>query len=217
MRKSERMGRAREAVGFGFGVTHEEAVSMMAGARGSFIFDMQDAQSGDSLCYWEKKNVITRDAGILAARLFKNSETPIANRNNGLRMLAVGTGATGAVLAPDAPQATQRKLNSELVRKAFASTTYRDSLGNAVAYPTNIVDFTTTFTTSEAVGSLNEMALISPYSVNPAVTNPINNGPGSYDDTIDVSAKDLLCNYLTFAVVSKPNTAVLTISYRLTF
>jgi len=49
------------------------------------------------------------------------------------------------------------------------------------------------------------------------VQNPIENGPTDYDPTIDVSAKDLMANYLTFGVVTKPSTALLTITWRFTF
>jgi hypothetical protein len=132
-------------------------------------------------------------------------------------MLTIGTGATGNVLSPDAPTEEQRRLNSEIQRKAFASSTFRDESGVAVAYPTHIVDFTTTYGEAEAVGPLNEMGVISPYSDNPAVQNPIENGPTDYDPTIDVSAKDLMANYLTFGVVTKPSTALLTITWRFTF
>jgi hypothetical protein len=83
--------------------------------------------------------VITLDAGILAAILFRDPSSRF-----GVYMLAVGTGATGAILSPDAPDARQRKLNAEIARKPFSSTTFRDASGNAVAIPTNIVDYTCT-------------------------------------------------------------------------
>lgn len=186
-------------------------------AHGTVIFEMRDSVTGALLAYWEKSNIVTRDAGILAARLFKNSQEPVAGRNNGLHMLAIGTGATGNLLSPDAPQATQRRLNTEIARKAFSSTQFRNGDGIAVAYPTNIVDFTATFGESEAVGPLNEMGLISAYSSNPLDKNLISNGPDDYDPTIDVSGKDLLANYLTFGVVVKPALAVVTITWRFTF
>ena len=181
--------------------------------KGRFIFHMKDEETGEVLHHFEKDNVITLDARILAARLFKDNAEP----NHGFNMLAVGTGATGALLSPDAPTNVQRKLNNEIERKAFAATTFRDSSGVAVAYPTNIVDFTTTFLAAEAVGALNEMGLLVPYSINPASPHPILNGPTDYDATIDVSGYDLMVNYLTFSVVSKPGTAILAITWRLTF
>lgn len=207
----EKMSRAGEAVKMGMSILHSE--SGVLGAKGSFIFEMKDARTGEILAYWEKPNVITRDAGILMASLFKGD----AVNSAGLVMLAVGTGATGNILAPDAPQNTQRKLNSEIARKAFASKQYRNSNGVAVAIRTNIVDFTTTFGEGEAVGALNEMGLMSTASNNPAITNPINNGPSNYDPTIDVTGKDLMVNYLTFGCVSKPSTAIVTLTWRLTF
>lgn len=208
---------ARTGVKFGMGVNHAESGVLLGRAKGVVIFELHDGHSGDLLHRWERPNLITKDGGVLAARLFKDSLQPNTAQNNGLVMLAVGTGATGNLLSPDAPQTTQRKLNTEIARKAFAKTTYRNSDGVAVAYPTNIVDFTTTFGEAEAVGPLNEMGLMSTFSVNPEVKSPIENGPSNYDPTLDVSQKDLLANYLTFSVVTKPATAVLSITWRLTF
>lgn len=213
---TEKVSGPRQGIKFGLGLQHEE--SLMLGAKnGTLIFDMRDSQTGEMLTYWEKKNIITRDAGLLAARLFRNSLDPSAAQNNGLTMLGVGTGATGNLLSPDAPQNTQRKLNNGIARKTFSSSQYRNSSGVAVAYPTNIVDFTAIFGEAEAVGPLNEMGLMSTASMNPATTNPINNGPTGYDATIDVTGKDLMVNYLTFSVVTKPATATLAITWRLTF
>lgn len=186
-------------------------------STGEVFLEMRDSATGLPLCNWCKKNQIVRDAGILAARLHKNSLDPVTGRHNGLYMLAIGTGATGNILSPDAPQATQRKLNVEIFRKTFSSSQYRNVDGVAVAYPTNIVDFTTTFGEAEAVGPLNEMGLIAPYNHNPSLTNPINNGPYDYDSSIDVSALDLMSNYLTFGCVVKPATAVLSITWRFSF
>lgn len=185
---------------------------MMGPRKGEFIFKMTDARTGLVLVEWCRENTITLDAGILGASLFTgNAVNPL-----GLRMLAVGTGATGPILTPDAPTNIQRSLNNEIERKAFSSTQYRNVSGVAVAYRTNIVDFTTTFTEAEAVGPLNEMGLISPFSNNPAVQSPIPTTP-VYDSTVDVTDKDLMVNYLTFGCVSKPATAVLSITWRLTF
>lgn len=196
---------------------YAETAALMSKAKGLVIFDMRDARTGEQLAYWEKPNVITLDGGILAARLFKNSLFPKTSENNGVTMLAVGTGATGNLLNPDAPQDTQRKLNTEISRKAFSNTQFRNADGVAVTYPTNIVDFTATFGESEGVGPLNEMAVMSAYSSNPSIRNPINNGPTNYDPTIDVTSKDLLANYLTFSVVTKPSTAVVSFTWRFTF
>jgi hypothetical protein len=185
----------------------------MSAIEGLFIVEMKDSASGELLQSFQKKNVITRDTGILAARLFKDPTEP----DNGVNMLAVGTGAIGAILSPDAPDARQRKLNSEIARKPFASVVFRDSSGNVSAVPTNIVDFITTFGEAEAVGPLNEMGLLSTISSNPAVKNDNPNSFPTYDTTVDLRNFDTLVNYITFAPISKPATAVLTITWRLTF
>jgi len=215
----EKMPRARESVKFAMASRFAEAAEsgLLVPREGLVIVDLVHPISGAILEHHELQNIVTLDAGILSARLYKNSMEPDAGQHNGLTMLAVGTGATGNLLSPDAPQESQRKLNQEIARKAFLSTQFRTAAGVAVAYPTSILDLTTQFGESEAVGPLNEMALMSAYSSNPAVTNPINNGPDNYDATIDVSQKDLLANYLTFSVISKPSTAVLRLTWRLTF
>ncbi len=210
----EQMGIKKSAVSMSMAVQHCETFPWHL-SYGNVIFEMRGT-GGNLLAYWEKPNIITKDAGILAARLFKNSLEPISSRNNGLHMLAIGTGATGNILSPDAPMDTQRKLNTEIARKPFSSVQFRNQDGVAVSYPTNIVDFTATFGESEAVGPLNEMGLVSTYSTNPFETNPIENGPHDYDPSIDVSDKDLLANYLTFGVVTK-GAAVVTITWRFTF
>lgn len=213
MLKKERMTRAREGWKFGMSATHSDVFPIALKAKGRFIFDMTDARTGERLHYFERDNIITLDAGIQAARLFKDPTEPA----HGINMLAVGTGATGSLLSPDAPDPRQRKLNAELARKAFSATTFRDSSGNAVAYPTNVVDFSTTYGEAEAVGPLNEMGLLSTISDNPLVKN---HNPETFPTrtlTVDLSNYDVLINYLSFAVVSKPSTAILTIVWRLTF
>lgn len=207
-RHNEKMKRTRQAVKMGMGFQYSE---VGRAPKGTFILEMTDAKTGERLAYFEKANTITRDAGLAAAAFFKG-ELP-----GGLKMLAIGTGATGNLLSPDAPQDTQRRLNQEIQRKAFSSTTYRTAEGVAVSYRTNIVDFTTTYGESEAVGALNEMGLLVPYSSNPDTQNPIMNGPTNYDPSIDTTGLDLLVNYLSFSVVSKPATAVLAITWRLSF
>jgi len=208
-RYNERMRRTRQQVKMGLGLQFSE--TGLRPTKGTFIFDMRDAETGEQLVYFEKDNIITRDAGIAGAAHFKGDLT------GGLKMLAVGTGATGNLLSPDAPQDTQRMLNNEIARKAFSSKTYRTAEGVAVSYRTNIVDFTTTFGEAEAVGALNEMGLLVPASDNPETKNPIDNGPSNYNPSIDVDGMDLLVNYLTFSVISKPATAMLAITWRLIF
>jgi len=207
----DRFPRAREAVKMGFHLFHEEKQAPRP-SHGRIIFHMEDAETGEVLEHWEKDNIITLDAGIHSARLFKDPTEP----QHGIYMLAVGTGATGALLSPDAPDEKQRRLNNEIARKTFSSTTFRDSSGVAVAYPTNIVDYSCTFGQGEAVGPLNEMGLIAPISSNAAIQNLNPQAYPAYDPTLDITPYDVQINYLTFSVISKPSTAILTITWRLT-
>lgn len=196
----------------GLNSSYAEESALTRLAKGSFIFDLRDLD-GNSLVYWQKDNIITLDAGIQSARLFRDPLEPA----NGINMLAVGTGAQGALLAPNAADARQRKLNAEIARKAFSSTSSRDSGGTAVAYPTNIVDFTATFGEAEAVGPLNEMGVISTISSNPATTNPNPNTFPTRDVTLDITPYDVQVNYSTFGCVVKPSASVLSVTWRLTF
>lgn len=211
LRKRDHMRTPGSGFKFGLDLLFDDHYPITLVPHGKFIFDLRD-ENGDQIHYFEKDNVITLDAGIQAARLFRDS-----SETTNLKMLAIGTGATGAVNSPDAPDSRQRRLNGEISRKAFASTTFRDSGGNAVAYPTNIVDYTTSFGAAEAVGSLNEMGLIVPVSDNPATLNLNPNIFPTRDTTLDISSYDVLVNYLTFGVVNKPAGSVLTITWRLTF
>ena len=180
--------------------------------RGDFILKLRDVESGELLEQFERKNIITRDAGVLASLMFSTRES-----ERGLYMISIGTGATGDLLNPTAPTNIQRKLNNEISRKSFSSVVYRDSNGAVSSVPTNIVDYTTTFSESEAVGPLNEMGVISPISLNANIKTHNPNSYPNYDTTVDIRGFDVLVNYLTFSVISKPSTAVLTITWRFTF
>jgi hypothetical protein len=157
-------------------------------------------------------NVYTLDGSILGAMLFSGLTV-----RNPIKMLAVGTGATGTAQVPSVADERQRKLNTEIKRKAFSSVVYRDELGAITTVPTRIVDFTTVFNEGEAVGALNEMGLVSPYSLNPATTTPVSATFPEYDEALNLTNKDILINYLTFPVINKPSQSVLAITWRLTF
>ena len=210
MRMNERYDIAGSGVHVGLAVAHRDSGVQV---QGELFIRMTDAATGEVLHDEHRKNLITLDAGILVAILCRAP----ANRPNGINMLAVGTGATGALLSPNAPDNRQRKLNAEIARKGFSSTVFRDGTGAAVAYPTNIVDFSCTYGEAEAVGPINEMGLLSTISSNPAVVNPNPNTFPTRDTTVDVSGYDILVNYITLSVLSKPSTAVLTITWRITF
>lgn len=177
---------------------------------------MWDSVTGASLLSWDRPNVVTLDAGLLLAALMKDSSEP----KHGINMLAVGTGATGSILNPDAPANYQRQLNQEIARKPFSEVTFRDANGAKSSIRTPVVDFTTIFGEGEAVGPLNEMGLMSTISDNTGILNPNPNialSPEDYDSTIDTSLYDTLVNYLTFGVVTKPSASILAITWRLTF
>lgn len=215
MLKRDYIRRARTGVKLGLKAKYEDRAPLIA--RGDVFFDLRDARTKEPISVWEKKNIIVLDAGILLARLCRDPSEPA----HGINMLAVGTGALGNLLNPDAPPIQQRSLNNEIARKGFSSITFRDGNGVASANPTHVLDFTTIFSESEAVGPLNEMALLSTVSGNPAITNPNPNLAGQggqpYDPSIDVTLYDMEVNYLTFAVISKPATSILSITWRLTF
>lgn len=186
---------------------------------GEYIFHLEDATTGEVLAHFHKKNLVTLDGGVLVMINLASGGTPVPPNQRGITMLAVGTGATGPVLSPDAPDPRQRKLNAEIARKAFSTTVFRNSVGAAVGYPTNVCDFTVTFGVGEAVGPLNEMGLVRTISLNPAVLNPVPSVFPAYDATIDLSTYDILANYTTMGQgtgpIGKPNNSVLTLTWRL--
>lgn len=185
--------------------------------RGVVLVELID-EAGEVVVSRHLPNVITYDAGLLVSRLVGESRDPNPNRNNGLTMLAVGTGATGSdPNNPDRPRPEQRALNRELARKTFSQVLYRDEQGRSVNYPTRVRDFVTTFGAGEAVGPLNEMALMAPASPDPLVRNPIVQKPLDYDPTVDVAGKDLIFNYFTFGVMNKPRGLRFKITWRVTF
>lgn len=183
--------------------------------RGDVFIRLRDGKTGDLQEEREHRNLVVLDASILIARLMKdNAEPP-----KGIFALAVGTGDIGwNPMSPPAPTNTQRALYSEITRKTFSNTQFIDAFAVPVAYPTKVVDFTTIYTESEAVGPLVEMGLIGGnISTNLAVTNPVSPPNGPYDPTVDLTNFETLVNYLTFPVVNKPATSTLEIVWRLTF
>lgn len=185
------------------------------GLKGDVAMELRNAFTGALELSWKKHNIVVLDASILIARLVKDSlEAP-----HGAFVLAVGSGDSGwNPLSPPAATNTQRSLYAEITRKVFASSQFIDGDGVPVGYPTNVVDFTTQYAESEAVGPLVEMGLIGGnISTNLAVKNPVTPPNGSYDPTVDLTTAETLVNYLTFPVISKPATSTFQITWRLTF
>lgn len=181
--------------------------------KGDVFLTLRDARTGEVQDHREVHNLVVRDASILIARLMKDSQEP----PHGVFCLAVGSGDVGwDPMNPPSPTNTQRSLYSEISRKTFTETAFIDAGGLPVAYPTNVVDFTTTFTESEAVGPLVEMSLLGGNIVI-SPRNPVTPPNGSYDPTVDLTTKETEVNYLTFPVINKPATSTLTTVWRLTF
>ncbi len=180
--------------------------------RGEVFITLTD-RDGEETVY--KKNVIVKDASILIARLMKDPLEP----TKGIFCLAVGTGDSGwNPMAPPAPTLTQRALYAELSRKTFATTQFIDANGAPTSVPTNVVDFTTVFSETEAVGPLVEMGLLGgTISTNTSTKNPVSPPNGVYDPLVDLSAKETMINYLTFPVINKAPTSTLSIVWRITF
>lgn len=183
--------------------------------RGDVFMTLRDGKTGEIQEQRELRNLVVLDASILIARLMKDSSEP----PHGIYALAIGTGDVGwNVLSPPAPTNTQRSLYSELARKTFSDTQFIDGGGVPSAIPTNVVDFTTTFAESEAVGPLVEMGLLGGnISTNLAIKNPVLPPNGPYDVGVDLTVYETEVNYLTFPVINKPPTSTFSIVWRLTF
>ncbi len=200
-------------INFGLGLTENIGVKV----KGDVFGVLQYADGREEIVL-DKSNVYTLDGGILAAVLF--SKNLGGNFNRGIDMLAVGTGASGSSASPDIADYRQRKLNTPLFRKTFSSRVYRNTDGSISGVPTNIVDFTTTFESADAVGALTEMGLMCTLSgtgENPSDFNQSTDNFPTRTLTNDITTSDILVNYLTFPVINKPSGAVLSITWRLTF
>lgn len=187
---------------------------------GEVFWELRDSSTGAIISSGYKKNIVTLDASILVARLMKSPPVPNTSEPRfGCYALAVGTGDVGWDLQnPPIATDTQRSLYNEIARKQFQVTEFIDGEGSVSGIPTRVVDFTTTFSESEAVGPLVEMGIIGgDVDTNLSITNPILPPNGIYDPTVDVVGKDMLVNYLTFPVINKPANSQLGWTWRLSF
>ena len=80
------------------GIHLPHAVSLSP-AKGEVFIEMVDTASGEVLHKEHRPNVITLDAGILAAILLRDPDS----RDHGFNMLAVGTAALGECFGPKCP------------------------------------------------------------------------------------------------------------------
>jgi len=149
------------------------------------------------------KNVIVDSASKLIARLLADGQTSLdpSGPAHGIWVLAVGTGDPGwdQNNPPDATE-TQSKLEAELARKRFANVNFvkTDGSGLPATKVTNIIDFQCVFNESEAVGPIVELGMFG-------------------GDVIETAADSgTMLNYRTIAVINKPNTATLSVIFRIT-
>ena len=189
--------------------------------KGEIFWEMRDGRTGALQAGGHLTNVVTLDASILIARLMK-SATSTAHQSEpsfGVLALAVGTGDVGwNTNNPPPGTNTQRSLFNEIARKQIATASFVNAVGQVSAIPTNIIDLSTTFSESEAVGGLTEMGLVGgDISTNMAVRNPALPPNGTYDPTLNLVGLDTLVNYVTFPVINKPATSTLSWTWRLTF
>jgi len=176
--------------------------------RGEIFWTLRNSSTGETES-GHMKNVVTLDASLLIAALLKGPSAPIPHVSEpsfGIYALAVGTGDIGWDLQDPPPgNNLQRSLYNEIGRKQIQSATFIDAGGNPVAYRTNVIDFTTVFSETEAVGPWTEMGLIGgDVDTNMSIRNPVLPPNGPYDPTVDTSGLDTLVNYKTFKVINKP-------------
>lgn len=154
-------------------------------------------ENGKLVIDYSHSNIIVNSASVLISRLLKDSGEPTA----GISYLAVGTGGIGWNLQdPPAPTTSATTLTGELERKAIGvnDTNFIDpDTGDPVGTATNIVDYSVTFSESEAVGALVEMGMF------------------GGDATVALNTGTMV-NWRTFPVINKTNSMTLTIIFRIT-
>lgn len=213
MRQSEMTSVPAESLQVSMHTRSEETTPAI---RGRYWITLTDNATGEILETRESDNLITFDYGILVAMALASGATPTPPAVRGLTMLAVGTGAPGSYLSPDAPDRRQRHLTAEIARKTFSSTQYITGSGAVSSVPTNVVDFTTSFGEGEAVGLINEMSLLRTISMTPSVRNPVASTYPTYDTTIDLSTRDISVNIAHFTPIPKTSPTTLAFTWRLT-
>jgi len=175
-----------------------------------------------------KNLIVDRASELMAARMapgsVTGSGTAAVNGNYldaGIRYLAVGTGiltdpslpydpvtnpvdtAQWDLQNPPVETLGTTKLSSEFYRKEITSWKFIDAAGEETDELTNILSLSTTFYEDECNGPLTECGLFGGDAL------PWNNGAGK--DT------GLQFNVKHFKVINKPDTARLTIVWKLTF
>lgn len=189
--------------------------------KGEIFWEMRDGATGALQDSGHLRNVVTLDASVLIARLMRSatSSPHVSEPSFGILALSVGTGDVGwNTNNPPPGNNAQRSLFNEIARKQIATASFVSPTGSISAFPTNVIDLTTTFAESEAVGGLTEMGLVGgDISTNMSIRNPALPANGIYDPTLNLVGLDTLVNYVTFPVINKPATSTLSWTWRLTF
>lgn len=152
-------------------------------------------EDGRLIKKYTQKNIIVNTASILIARLLKDPTEP----DGGITYLAVGSGNDNwDPFDPPAPTTSQTLLEDEFYRKSISTSTFVDpQSGEPTTVATNVVDYATTFSESQAVGAIMELALFGGEA-----TSTLNTGT--------------MVNWRTFPVINKTNAMTLTIIFRIT-
>ena len=194
MKFREYLKKTCEKAVFGFILRHAEKTPKVSGEYWMYL---RDAKTGDLIEERHGHNIIVNSASVLIARLLKDNEEP----SGGITYLAVGTGGAGWNLQnPPPPTTLQTQLYAEIFRKPFTTddVTFIDpDTGDPTIVATNVVDYTTTFAETEAVGPLVEMGLF-----------------GGDATALPNTGSEI--NYRTFPVINKTNSMTLTIIFRIT-
>jgi hypothetical protein len=141
------------------------------------------------------KNLIVSKASTFMAKRMR----PGTSWGAGISHLEVGTGVgTGTTQAPQVESVSQTALRTPLARKAITSWTYLDTAGAATAAETNVVQITTTFLETEAIGAIVEMGLFG-------------------GDSTTTLSSGYMFNYKVFPVWNKQSGMQLTVIWKLTF
>lgn len=135
----------------------------------------------------------------MASRLMAKRMRPGTSWGSGIQYLEVGTGVgTGTTQVPQPESVTQTALRQPLARKAITSWTYLDRSNNPTASETNVIQLTTTFNETEAVGAIVEMGLFG-------------------GDATASLGTGYMFNYKTFPVWNKADDMKFTVVWKLTF
>lgn len=188
----------------GFGILNKEEMPKNR-LSGEFFVTLNHRDGSEEKHHF--KNIIVDSASLLIARLLASGQTSLdpLGPAHGIWVLAVGTGEPGWDTSnPPAATTSQVTLQAELARKQFANVNFvkTDGSGLPASTITNILDFQTVFSESEAVGPIMELGMFG-------------GGTGT-EDLVNTPNSGTMINYRTIAVINKPNTATMSIIFRIT-